>query len=382
MIQLAAETKHELFLFRSKNNPIPQFNQGQIHDILIDIKPIKRIYYKLLRIVSNIVEIFIGEEFDIRKYIKRLSGEEKLIQNNNIDVMWYVGPHCVTTEVPYIFTVLDLQHRIQPYFPEVSNHGVWEKREKLYSEKMRRAAFVIVSTDLGKLEIEKFYQVPGDRIVVLPYAPPPVDSTSHVTNDVLKKYNLKSGYLFYPGQFWPQKNHVGLLHAIRLLRDEWNISLSAVFVGSDKGNQNYIKETITRLGLSKQVHILGFVPREDLIALYQNALALTMPTLVGPDNIPSLEAFALQCPVISSNLPGFKEQLGDAALLVDPKSEKQIALSIKALYEDQELRQRLIQKGLKRTAEWTWTDYVKGVIKIIDEFEPIRRTWSSKEVYK
>jgi glycosyltransferase involved in cell wall biosynthesis len=291
--------------------------------------------------------------------------------------MWYVGPFCSTMEIPYIFTVLDLQHRVQPYFPEISNDGIWESREKVYSHELRRASYVIVSTNVGKAEIEKFYQIPADRISVLPYAAPQLDH-EQINGSVLHKYGLEPGYLFYPAQFWPEKNHIGLLKAIRLLRDKWNINIKVVFVGSDRGNLTFVKEWITQLDLEDQVYILGFIPREDLMALYKHALALTMPTLVGPDNIPSLEAFALRCPVITSNISGFQEQLGDAALLINPTDEEQIALAIKSLLDDNELRESLIIKGLERISKWSWIDYVKGFLSIADKFQPIRRTWGKK----
>jgi glycosyltransferase involved in cell wall biosynthesis len=134
------------------------------------------------------------------------------------------------------------------------------------------------------------------------------------------------------------------------------------------------------LNLSTQVHFLGFVPREDLLSLYHNAFALTYLTFFGPENLPPLEAFALGCPVIASNVSGAQEQLGNAALLVDPKDPNQIALAIKSLHEDISLRYTLIQRGLERAHRWTGKDYVKGVFSILDEFEPIRRCWGKDVV--
>ncbi len=103
--------------------------------------------------------------------------------------------------------------------------------------------------------------------------------------------------------------------------------------------------------------------------------------MVGQDNLHSLEAFALGCPVVALGLPGFEEQLGDAALLVNHAGEVQIARAIKSLYDDPSLRQTLVQRGLERSAGWTWQDYVKGGFAILDEFELIRRCWSSTEPY-
>ena len=72
-----------------------------------------------------------------------------------------------------------------------------------------------------------------------------------------------------------------------------------------------------------------------------------------------------------------QEQLGDAALLVDPKDERQIALAIRSLYENSEFRNTLIQRGLARTSKWTGYDYIRGLLSILDELEPFIRCWSA-----
>lgn len=181
--------------------------------------------------------------------------------------------------------------------------------------------------------------------------------------------------MFYPAQLWPHKNHVALLLAVSILRKEYGLIFPVVFVGSDMGNLKYVHHVVDELDLSAQVHYLGFVPRKDLLGLYRNAFALACMTFFGPDNLPPLEAFALGCPVIASNI--CHEQLGDAALLVDPKDEKQIADAIKQLYDDPTLRDTLVSRGLARASKWTAEDFVRSISSLIDEFEPIRRCWGS-----
>jgi glycosyltransferase involved in cell wall biosynthesis len=340
LFHVAPKSDHEIILFHGTNLSafFRENNVKNLQPVLLNAPIFKRAYYKLYRIFRSCLNFFLSSLINTERLMTTPTIDIKYIKESNVDLMWYVGPFCSTMEIPYVFTVLDLQHRVQPYFPEISNDGIWESREKIYSHELRRASYVIVSTNVGKGEIEKFYQIPADRISVLPYAAPQLDH-EQINESVLHKYGLEPGYLFYPAQFWPEKNHIGLLKAIRLLRDKWDIKIKAVFVGSDRGNLTYVKEWIKQLDLEDQVNILGFIPREDLMALYKHALALTMPTLVGPDNIPSLEAFASRCPVITSNISGFQEQLGDAALLINPTDEEQIAIAIKSLLDDNELRE-------------------------------------------
>lgn len=295
-----------------------------------------------------------------------------------IEFVWFVTPSYVGIDIPYIFTVWDLQHRLQPWFPEVSANGAWQGRETMYATAIPRASAVIVGTEAGKAEVIRFYGVPPERVRLIPLPTPrfALEASKDRGREVLAKYQIPAGYLFYPAQFWPHKNHVGLLCAVKILREKHGLTLPVVFVGSDKGNLQHVRRVVDELGLTAQVHFLGFVPQDDLAGLYRNAFALTFPTFFGPDNLPPLEAFALGCPVIASNVSGAQEQLGDAALLVDPRNEQQVAIAVKSLYEDLELRRTLVQRGLKRASRWTGQDFVKSVFSILDELEPVRRCWS------
>jgi glycosyltransferase involved in cell wall biosynthesis len=293
-----------------------------------------------------------------------------------VEVIWYLGHNSFFLEIPYIITIWDLEHRGQPFYPEVSEKGLWASRERHFSTAIRRAAVVITGSDNGKKEIERYYQVPPERIRVIPLPTPRFALNPERTKDkqILAEYHIPGGYLFYPAQFWPHKNHIGILKAVRLLKDK-NISLPVVFVGSDKGNKQYIQKMAASLDLSSQVHFLGFVPTDVLIALYQHAFALVFPTFFGPDNLPPLEAFALGCPVIASDLTASREQFGEAALLVDPKSPEQLALAVKSLYDDEGLRSKLVRCGFERAKRWTGPDYVRSIFSILDDFEPLRQAW-------
>jgi glycosyltransferase involved in cell wall biosynthesis len=304
----------------------------------------------------------------------------KVVREQKIEMMWFVTPGFVEVDVPYIYTVFDVQHRLQPWFPEVSSGGEWARREAWFSAAIHRAFAIIIGAEDGKEEIVKFYAVPHERVKLIPLPTPRFALEAPKGNNAktLTKYGISRGYLFYPAQFWPHKNHIALLLALDILKKKYGLSLSLVFVGADQGNLRYVLDVVKEFDLSQQVHFLGFVPQEDLVGLYQNAGALIYPTFFGPDNLPPLEAFAAGCPVIASNVAGAQEQLGDAALLVDPKNEEDIAKAIKQVYEDRALRQTLVERGLKRARQWTGDDYVKRVLSIIDDFERIRRCWGKR----
>jgi glycosyltransferase involved in cell wall biosynthesis len=302
---------------------------------------------------------------------------DKVFESYGIDLVWCVAAGSPTNRLPYVTTIWDLQHRLQPFFPEVAADAEWVDRERFFSREIGQASIVIVGTAAGQAEVERFYGVPPTRIRMLPHPTPTfaLDAQVATDSDALSRYGLEPGYVLYPAQFWAHKNHVGLLHALRLLRDEQQIDLRAVFVGSDKGNEAHVRQVAQSLDLGAQVSFLGFVPRSDLVMLYRHAFAMAYVTFFGPENLPPLEAFALGCPVVASDVPGAREQLGDAALLAPPTSESAIANALLAIYRDASLRELLIERGHERARAFTSVHFVEGMFGIMDELEPIVRTW-------
>ncbi len=300
-----------------------------------------------------------------------------------VDIIWFVSHRFEPVDIPFICTVLDLEHRIHPFFPEVSVTGsTWDDRERLFSSMIPRAAYVICGTNEGKRQIINFYHPDQNRVRVIPFPIPSFAMEgSEASLGFASKYGLDKEYLFYPAQFWPHKNHIVLLRTLRLLREKHRLDMLLVFCGSDKGNLSYLKETARDWGIEDQIRFLGFVPTNDLFELYRRAFALTFVSTFGPDNLPPIEAFAIGCPVIASNGEGASEQLGDGALLVDPLSEEEIASAVQKLHEEPETRTSLIRKGKERARDIASRDYLREMVLIFDEFDRYRRCWSRKEKY-
>jgi glycosyltransferase involved in cell wall biosynthesis len=293
-----------------------------------------------------------------------------------IELVWFATPAFLRTDVPSIYTVWDLQHRVQPWFPEVSEHGRWLFREKLYRQILSRAAAVITPNRAGGNELSRYFQVPDERLLILPHPTPDFALGAKDVPDgaVLQRLGLRDPYLLYPAQVWPHKNHVGILHALRWLKEQGN-PITVAFVGSDWGNRAFVQSIATELGLGEHTRFLGFVSRPDLIALYRNAQALVYLTYFGPENLPPLEAFALGCPVIASDVPGAREQLSDAALLVHPGDDQAVAEAIVRLLRDPALKAGLVERGRQRAQQWTAREYVNGVLDFCDRFAAVRRCW-------
>jgi glycosyltransferase involved in cell wall biosynthesis len=294
----------------------------------------------------------------------------------NIRLIWNLSAGVLESFVPYIMLVWDTNHRILSMFPEFSYardkqklHDLYQPYERYFAP-LTRASYVVVGTEKGKKDLVDLFGVYPDKIRVIPLPTPTLPKHEHG-----QAGSDRPPYVFFPGRFWPHKNHIVLVHALKLLRDRWGITLHCVFSGIDNGNLGYVMRTAEELGVRGQIEYLGNVSVGELSDLYRNAVALVYLSVAGPDNLPPLEAMSVGCPVISAEYPGAREQLGDAAMFFEPTNEAQLAECIKQLLGDAELRKTLIEKGLQRAASWTPLDYAKAVLKIIDEFALLARNW-------
>jgi glycosyltransferase involved in cell wall biosynthesis len=312
------------------------------------------------------------------------------LRSSGVDFAWYPPPAVAdvpTADIPFLTIVWDLQHRLQPYFPEVSASTEWDLRERRYAAALRRATYIVTGTRAGQAEIERFYQVAAERICLLPHPTPrfaldaaPRDGAAGETatggdRELLRKLGVDDDFLFYPAQLWPHKNHAGLFRAVQMLQQQRGIAPLVALSGSDKGNRAYLQALAQELGIAERIRWLGFVERRELIALYRQARMLVYPSFFGPENLPPLEAFACGCPVVAARVSGAEEQLADAALLFDPARPQAIADAIWSVWSDESLRQTLVACGRQRATRFTGDDFARGVFELFDEFEQVRSCW-------
>ena len=288
-----------------------------------------------------------------------------------IDFLWFLTPASYFLELPYAAIVWDLQHRTMPWFPELAGGGEWERRERLNALFLPRASLVVTGTKAGAEEIVRSYGVSPANIVLLPHPTP-----SYALDGLPSPEAARSNPLvFYPAQFWPHKNHAALIEALGVLRDKHGISADLALAGSDKGNRGYCEGLARALGLATAVRFLGFVSTEELVRLYREAAVLAYVSFGGPENLPPLEAFGLGCPVVAADVPGANEQLGDAALLVDPCSPEAIAAALAKVIQDRHLADELRNRGRDRARSRSAESFVRGMFSWLDRFERVRRAW-------
>lgn len=258
-------------------------------------------------------------------------------------------------------TVHDLMHRYERSFPEAGSNKEYRTREIHYSRTCKYSKGVLVDSELGKKQLIDSYNVDTSKIHVLPFVPP---KYIFEESDIVIDYNLPDKYLFYPAQFWEHKNHKGIVEAVKIIEDKIP-DLKIVFVGSPNNGYKRIIKILEGYNLNEKFIFLDHIPDQQMKNLYENARALIMPTFFGPTNIPPLEAFATGCPVAVSNIYGMPEQIGDAGLFFNPKSNNEIADTIYKLWTDNNLIKDLAKKGIKRSSNWNQIHFNNRLKEII-----------------
>jgi glycosyltransferase involved in cell wall biosynthesis len=296
--------------------------------------------------------------FELLQGVLRIrSPYERRMMARGVDLVYFTTAsnwHLLLYKLPFIITVYDGCHRDAPEFDEVRAFGEFERREVLFRSASTKAALVVANAEELIDTLVRRYAMDRSRAVCVPLSPSAyvgksiADSREHDTSRLVK-YGLEPGYLFYPAQFWPHKNHATLLAALKLLRER-GIEKRLVLCGSDRGARGKVEALIATYGLADRVTVLGFVDSAELGALYRGALALVMPSYFGPTNLPPLEAWAVGTPVIYPE--AFKAQAGDAAILFDYDAPSSLADAIVSV-DSADVRARLRLAGSERLRHFT-----------------------------
>lgn len=301
---------------------------------------------------------------------------EEFLTRRNIDLVYFLTPSSKAKElinIPYVMTVWDLCHRDFNEFPEVRNNNEFEKREERYTTLLKKAIKVTTDSELGKKNICYRYGIDESRVKILKFLPQTMNNDKYI--NIKEKYNIPNNYIYYPAQFWAHKNHIYILKALKILKEQYNLTIDTIFTGSDYGNLNYILEKAHEFDIKKQVHYLGFVDEEEISNLYKQSIALVMPTYFGPTNIPPLEAFSLNVPVCYSDLEGLREQVGEAAFLMNLQDPNSLVKHLLTILKDNSIVTDKKLLGQNIINSWTEKDFLNGIYNILDEYKILRECW-------
>jgi glycosyltransferase involved in cell wall biosynthesis len=219
-------------------------------------------------------------------------------------------------------------------------------------EIMKRAAIVVADSSQTKRDLMRFVGIEPEKVTVIypglnqSFAQDP--ARGEALRDRLGlgtgPLALQIGRAFY-------KNISGVLRVLHRVR-QGGIDLRLVRVGRALGGEE--RALAEKLGVATSVVELGGVADDDIPALYNAVDLLLFPSLYEGFGWPPLEAMASGTPVVCSRAGSLDEVVGDAALTADPEDVDALAWHAATVLTDGKLRATLVERGLRRAAEFSW----------------------------
>lgn len=220
---------------------------------------------------------------------------------------------------------------------------------------VRRAKRLIVPSNNTARDIVAHYDIPEDRISVVPLG---VDAMFCPSRDASRGRDILT-----VGSIEPRKNLRRLVEAFIALKRERAIEGRLIVVGTAGKNFRSVRCDIE--GYEKEILFKGYVSDDELVALYRRAALFVYPSLYEGFGLPVLEAMACGCPIVTSNVSSLPEVAGDAAMLVDPRDPRAIAGAIERMMKDNGLRASYVARGLERARRFTWDRSATMTMKVI-----------------
>jgi len=285
----------------------------------------------------------------------RVPESDGTIERAGADVVHFPRQSAFLTGVPSVYQPHDLQHLHLPhYFTPRARLG----REVTYRAFCAQAHTVVMMTRWGKEDLTTHYDLPRTKVCVVPgasvldaYAEP----TGADIDATRARLALPELFALFPAQTFPHKNHLALLDALAIARDDMGTTIPLVASGHQNEFFPRIAQRVSELRLDTQVRFVGFVRPVELRALYRLARCMVFPSSFEGWGLPVVEAFREGTPVACAEATSLPEVAGDAALLFPADSPTEMADRLVRLWQDDGLRARLTALGHVRAANLSWT---------------------------
>jgi len=263
------------------------------------------------------------------------------------------GYTTLATRVPRVTVLHDLAFEHYPEHMSVLEHKYYQ----FFAPRFARASEQLVAvSEATRQDIVQTYGVPASRIRIAynaagaHFQPQPAT----VQQATRRQFAAGSTYFLFVGALHPRKNLVNLLKAFDDFKQQTGASAKLLVVGRTAWKAGPMFDVYQHMQHRADVHLTGRVSEEELVQLYAAALATVYVPYLEGFGIPIIEAQACASPVLTSNCSSMPEVAGDAALLVDPLSPVAIAAGLLRLWQELELRQELVRKGLLNTQRFSW----------------------------
>lgn len=229
---------------------------------------------------------------------------------------------------------------------------------------------VLTVSEFSKKEIARLFHVEPSRIIATPLAHDAKTYRPIASGDarsVAVRHGIAKPYFLFVGRLERKKNLFGLLRAFgEYVRMRPEDESELVLVGKPGFGYAEEKRLAVEAGVPMvRVRELGFVPNEEMAALYSGALVFVFPSHYEGFGIPLLEAMACGLPVIAARTTAIPEIAGGAALYVRDTDVREIAGAMKLVVDDLVAREKLRTAGLQRAAEFSWSKTAEGTWEVL-----------------
>lgn len=269
-------------------------------------------------------------------------------------------------DIPVVNVIHDLNF---VHHPEYVKPVVRRYYERFFPTFARNATRLATVSAYSRQDIHETYQVPLDRIDVVYSGNNP--AYKHYTiaqqNDVKQRYTGGEDYFLFVGLIHKRKNLDNIFRAFDLFKESTGSAVKLVVVGDKKWWAGDIEDAYLQMRHRDDVVMMGRQPNEVVYELTAATVAVVYTSLFEGFGLPIVDAFNAGVPIITSNVTAMPEIAGDAALIVDPHSPKEIADAMERLLTDKDLREELLRRGQARKDLFTWDRTAELLWQVIEK---------------
>jgi glycosyltransferase involved in cell wall biosynthesis len=307
-------------LHRDKDQGIVVFARIQSEQYFKDKrKSLPVIFYHYRRPLPTVVENILS-----------LVGVRSLrlaLKSVNCHYVISLGPYSFKCAQQKVSIIWDLSHlESVSRLPEFSLKRQFFIREERIRSICKESAIIVTGTSCLAKKISARYDFDESRIVVIPM--PVNNKIIRIAESLPVSRRNSEHVIFYPAQLWPHKNHSRLLRAWAYAKSQLGLDGSWVLrlYGSDQLNRKKKLERLAcMLNISDTVQFKGYVSDDRIHQAYRRFHALIYPSLLGPDNIPPVEAYVTGIFASVSDIGAHREQTANKLLYHNPLSVYSIA---------------------------------------------------------